>query len=288
MHAMRRRRFQLGYVHPRCMCNLFNALVLPILSYGCEVWFWHHDANSMVTKELEGVRLHFLRGLLGVKRTTHHLIALAEFGNYQLAVHWQKQVDKFRLRICNVTRTASDNLLFWAMFDGTPNVESLSLPHTPAGFAAFGRPASAPAQSAMSASLQRSQTAQWPRTSRCAASTAVYRMQPYIQQIRGYRLRKSVAQIRCSSHKLRVETGRYTSEAKLQRTCRLNSATAIEDEQHTLLQCPQLDDLRNAHIHLFQTSGQTVTDLFDDHPPMLLAKYVCAALLMHQSVLLLP
>ena len=29
MHAMRRRCFQLGYVNPRRMCNLFNALVLP-------------------------------------------------------------------------------------------------------------------------------------------------------------------------------------------------------------------------------------------------------------------
>ena len=73
------------------MCS-FNALVLPILSYGCEVWFWHHDASSTITKVLEGVHLQFLRGLLGVKRTTHHLIALAEFGRYRLAVHWQKQV----------------------------------------------------------------------------------------------------------------------------------------------------------------------------------------------------
>ena len=119
--------------------------------------------------------------------------------------------------------------------------------------------------------------------------TAAYTMQPYIQQIRGYRLRKSMAQIRCSSHKLRVEIGRYTSEARHERTCRLcNTATAIEDEQHILLHCPQLDDLRNAHSHLFQTPGQTLTDRFDDHPPMLLAKYVRAALLMHQSVLLLP
>ena len=90
MHAMRLRCFQLGYVHPHRMCSLFNALVLPILSYGCEVWFWHHDASSTITKVLEGVHLQFLRGLLGVKRTTHHLIALAEFGRYTLAVHWQK------------------------------------------------------------------------------------------------------------------------------------------------------------------------------------------------------
>ena len=68
----------------------------------------------------------------------------------------------------------------------------------------------------------------------------------------------------------------------------VHHATAIEDEQHILLHCPQLDDLRNADSHLFKTPGQTLTDLFDDHPPILLAKYVRAALLMHQSVLLLP
>ena len=119
--------------------------------------------------------------------------------------------------------------------------------------------------------------------------TATYTMQPYIQEIRGYRLRKSMARICCSSHKVRVETGRYTTESRHERTCHLcKLAFAIEDEQHILLHCPQLDDLRNAHSHLLQTSGQTLTDLFDDHPPILLAKYVRAALVMHQSVLLSP
>ena len=292
MHAMRRRCFQLGYVHPQRMCNLFNALVLPILSYGCEVWFWHHDASSTVTKVLEGVHLQFLRGLLGVKRTTHHLIALAEFGRYPLPVHWQKQVDKFRLRICNITRTASDNPLFWAMFDGTPNVENLRLLRTPAGFAALqarGRPASAPSTERHERLFAENSDSTVATYKQMRGFSAAYTTQPYIQQIRGYRLRKSMAHIRCSSHRLRVETGRYTSEARHERTCRLcTSATAIEDEQHILLHCPQLDDLRNAHSHLFQTPGQTLTDLFDDHPPILLAKYVRAALLMHQSVLLLP
>ena len=75
---------------------------------------------------------------------------------------------------------------------------------------------------------------------------AAYRMQACIQQIRGYRLRRSLAQIRCSSHKLRVETGRYTSEAGYERTCRLcKSATAMEMSSTSLLHCPQLGDLRN-------------------------------------------
>ena len=216
------------------------------------MWFWHHDASSMVTKAQEGVHLQFLRGLLGVKRTTHHLIALAEFGRYQLAAQWQKQVDKFRLRICEVTRTASDNPLFWAMFDSTPNVEYLSLLRTPAGFAALqalGRPASAPSAERHEFAENTDSTVATYKQMR--GFTAAYRMQPSIQQMRGYRLRRSLAQIRCSSHKLRVEPGRYTSEARHKRTCRLcNSATAIEDEHHILLQCPQLNDLRNAHIHL--------------------------------------
>ena len=187
--------FQLGHVHPRHICNLFNAFVLPILSYGCEVWFWHHDASSMVTKVLEGVHLQLLWGLRGVNRTTHHLIALAEFGRYPLAVHWQRQVDKFRLRICNVTRTASDNPLFWAMFDGTPNVENLSLPRTPAEFAALqarGRPASAPSAERHERLFAENSDSTVATYKQMRGFTAAYRMQPYIQQIRGYRLRKSL------------------------------------------------------------------------------------------------
>ena len=53
MHAMRRRCFQFGYVLPHHMCNLFIAMVLPLLSYGCKVCFWQHEASSMGTRLLE-------------------------------------------------------------------------------------------------------------------------------------------------------------------------------------------------------------------------------------------
>ena len=129
------------------------------------------------------------------------------------------------------------------MLDGTPHVGNLSLPRTSAGFAALQAcrsPGSAPSAERLSGSLCRTQTAQWRRSSRCVASP--HTMQPYLHQIKGYELCISMAQIRCSSHKLRGETGRYTSEARHERTCRLcNPATAIEDEQHILLLCTQLD-----------------------------------------------
>ena len=133
-------------------------------------------------------------------------------------------------------------------------MENLSLPRTLAGFAALqarGRPSSAPSAERHERLFAENSDSTVATYKQMRRFTAAHRMQPYIQHIRGYRLRKSMAQIRCSSHKLRVETGRYTSEARHERTCRLcNSATAIEDEQHILLHCPQLDDLRNAHIRV--------------------------------------
>ena len=91
------------------MCNLVNALVLPVLCHDGEVWFWHHEVSNMVTKVLAGVHHQFLQGLLGVKFTMYHLIALAELGRYWLAVHWQKQSDKFRLRTCDPTHSPGED-----------------------------------------------------------------------------------------------------------------------------------------------------------------------------------
>ena len=40
LFAMRRRSALLGIRDPALQCKLFDTLVLPILSYGCEVWEW--------------------------------------------------------------------------------------------------------------------------------------------------------------------------------------------------------------------------------------------------------
>ena len=73
---------------------------------------------------------------------------------------------------------------------------------------------------------------------------------------------KAISQLRSSSHKLNVETGRYGLKrlSRINRVCKFCSAEdteslelilelpfadpIIEDEQHVLLQCPQYEDLR--------------------------------------------
>ena len=80
MNNMLRRCAQVSLTCPRRICKLFDALVLPILSYGCEVWFWDHRAGTQATAQLESLHAQFLRRLLGIHCHTHSLIALAEFG----------------------------------------------------------------------------------------------------------------------------------------------------------------------------------------------------------------
>ena len=51
-------------LNPFIMCDLLDKMILPILTYGCEVWGYHKgDAIERVHRE-------FLKGLLKMKSTT--------------------------------------------------------------------------------------------------------------------------------------------------------------------------------------------------------------------------
>ena len=114
-----------------------------------------------------------------------------------------------------------------------------------------------------------------------------YAMQTYLTRIRGFRPRRAYASIRCSSHQLRVQTGRYLLPQlkREDRTCRIcGSPHEMEDESYILLHCPGLADLRSAHSHLFAEQQQSLATLFKQ-PPSRVATYIRAALLQHANVL---
>ena len=112
-------------------------------------------------------------------------------------------------------------------------------------------------------------------------------MQSNLTRVRGFRLRRAYASIRCTSHQLHVQTGRYLLPQlkREDRTCRIRgSLSDIEDEDHILLHCPGCADLRSAHSHLFPEQQQSLTALFRQ-PQSQVATYVRAALRQHADVL---
>ena len=288
MNNMLRRCAQISLTCPRRICKLFDALVLPILSYGCEVWFWDHRAGTQATLQLESLHTQFLRRLLGIHSHTHNLIALAEFGRYPLAVHWQRQVDRFRQRILDPNLQLQREPLLWAMYDNAS--PGLHCGRSPAPFCALqahGSAETAPSKERHEQRFRDCQAVTVATYMQMRGTSTAYAMQSYLTKVRGFRLRRAYASIRCSSHQLRVQTGRYLLPQlkREDRTCRIcGSLSDIEDEDHILLHCPGFADLRSAHSHLFAEQQRSLTALFRQ-PPSQVATYVRAALRQHADVL---
>jgi hypothetical protein len=81
--ALWRRCAKLRIFDPTLQCQLFDTLVKPLLSYGCEVW-----SDHLAREQLEVVHQAFLKSLLGVSTTTSSYIMLAEFGRFPLEIFW--------------------------------------------------------------------------------------------------------------------------------------------------------------------------------------------------------
>ena len=83
--------------------QLFSALVLPVVSYGCEIWgplilaprgragSQRGLAHTLQHNPLQAVQSDFLRDLVGVRKGVPAPILLSEAGTDALGVHWLKR-----------------------------------------------------------------------------------------------------------------------------------------------------------------------------------------------------
>jgi len=85
---------ELHIFDPALQCQLFVALVKPVLSYGCEVW-----SDHMAREQLEVVHRVFLKSSLGVSTMTSSYVVLAEFGKFPLEIFWWQQTMRFLSRV---------------------------------------------------------------------------------------------------------------------------------------------------------------------------------------------
>jgi hypothetical protein len=86
LFALCRRCNDLSITDPEVMCQLFDSLVRPVLRYAYEVWTGCTGAKGF--QQVEQVHKMFLRGILGVNKTTSTFAVLGEFGRYPLEYFW--------------------------------------------------------------------------------------------------------------------------------------------------------------------------------------------------------
>ena len=107
MFALQRRRQQLHLHDPGI--KLFDALVKPILCYGCEIWAIVGNRTDL--DKLERIQQGFLKRLLGVQMQTTNLHVLAESGRLSLQLSWQALAGKHMDRLDRLESMDVDRLL---------------------------------------------------------------------------------------------------------------------------------------------------------------------------------
>ena len=76
------------------MLDLFDKTVLPVLTYGCEIW--GHDVLDIVTK----IQLKFYKCILSLRQSTPSMMVFGETGKYPVTVSIKTRMLCFWFKLC--------------------------------------------------------------------------------------------------------------------------------------------------------------------------------------------
>ncbi len=294
--ALLRRCRELGINDPVLRVKLFDALVHPVMMYGVEFW----GAGDVLKGELAGDLVHrsFLRGVLGVRRSTPNMTVLAEAGRYPLQVFAAKMLLKYwnRLVLMEDDRLVKRAFVASAALAGATQcrsrhkswagqaaavLESLGLPCDLAAPAVVDAEKGVSSlQSAYLSSVTDSESSKVQQYLRMRDGVApeTYCMAPYLRAVTGRRQRKALAQLRAGSHWLAVESGRREGTAlpRDQRVCQRCGSGEVDDEAHMVFRCAALSTQRREYASLFSPWPANLREFMSRDPTAVAAfAYAC-------------
>lgn len=274
--ALHQRCGELHISSPVQKCDLFDALVSPILTYCCEAWSVmlccpkgteQADRRNMWNK-LECVHKEYLRRVLMVRKSTPREAILSEFGRFPLRVRWFEQALKFYNRMVALPYTRLVKRAFVANCDmamsSSPTGWVYQLVMWVNGVLGQDRHLLANMGNGMDvADLVQRAKQQYVLNWRQRSGTKLreysemkvgYHMEPYLSHRLSASVRRSVSQVRTGSHHLAVETSRWYGLSNICQCCTLGE---VEDAEHMLFDCPAYEDIQRRYYDLF-TVGASV------------------------------
>ena len=286
-----RRTLDRRYVDANCHDQLFNMLVSPILTYGCQIWLPVSPVINSLSKcaasdlsrdkilnlfakqPYERIHLRHLKYLLGINRRSSNAATWGDTGKYpiiikcvRLSINYFKRIT--HLPVTNFTRAALTeqiNLdLPWfkgikqiiISFDElNPSQYEVSNSATTNALALSDLCSS----STITKNLQNLFTNSWSISVHGSSKLKFYSSvkstfgwEDYLSCVTSFKERQSTARIRCSSHKLNIEVGRYNQTDSSNRICNYcfntSGISTIEDEEHVLVSCPVNDEIRQHYL----------------------------------------
>ena len=239
--------------------ELFNSLVRPIITYGCEVW-----GNSCIDI-IESLQLEFLKYILHVKKSTPNCFVYGETGQFPLYIHVQSRLIKFwhKLKLDHGSKMSSSLLntlheCFEANIYKSNWLMSVKKILDDCGLSfVWLDPYSVNSEwlgKNIEKRLKDMFIQSWMRQCTDCNKSCNYQLFKNTFGIESYLVnlpvcyRIAMVKIRTSNHKLPIEKGRYRNVAREERTCTLCNLDKIGDEFHFLLECPLLSDIRSKYI----------------------------------------
>ena len=264
----------LGRLTPQVAIHLYDTCVLPILMYGCEVW-----SDTSENKLIERQQLKYLKLMLGVKASTCNSAIYGETGRFPIFLNQVYRSIKYWLRIerldnskivkkvyIQLKENAEVGFSNWASkikhLLKTYNMEEFWTKQTWAQCEAntflitFKEQIYTKYQNNWYEEL-----CSYPKMRTYITFKKQFRFEPYLLEVKDYKLRKAIAKFRLSSHKLEIERGRYHKPPipADRRLCKLCNSGDVEDEFHVLMKCPIFNDLRSVLFSKLSKCGLSPT-----------------------------
>ena len=268
-HALYRRCIELHIANPSLQCKLFDALVVPVLSYACEIWAVDSPNGSNCPQE----QLHtsFIKRLLGLSSCAPDVNARGELGRYPVKIAWMKLLIKFWNRLCTLPQ---DRLLHHAFVQLHSQFLNTSHPSWLSKFACLLEQEFGPRSDYLQCLHQGIPIEEWRvAITQCkgnylmlarahpsiVASTywsmkprTIYACEEYLTVVRNRHHRRSLTMFRTGSHWLQIQQGRFQNIPREQRLCKLCNNGEVEDEDHMLFSCSAHATSRQRHAALFE------------------------------------
>ena len=251
--------------------KLFDSLVSPIISYGCEVWSPYLIKNLSENNILqvcdkcvfEKINVKLCKYILGVRKFATNAAVRGELGRFPLLIKMLPLAVKFWSRTCTLD---VDNIVKISYLDSVSNFTGevnnwpstihhlLSTFHMDTMWEEQFNTESFPALATLKYKLKDTYSKKWlefisrsdsNKLRNYARFKKSFEMENYVK-IQKCRKRQNFTKLRISCHRLAIETGRYTRPItpNQERFCIFCNNASIEDESHLLFDCSLYENER--------------------------------------------
>ena len=241
--------------------KLFDHTVVPILTYGCEVWGFEN------TEIIEQVHANFLRKITKSKLSTPRYMLYAELGRYPIDIIIKTRMIKYWIKLLNMHDTKLSKICYKFMLNSDHPFKwksSIKDILDSTGYSYYwlnqNNIHAKNIYKIIKQTLKDQFIQGWHSKLENSNKGKIYASfksttdrEPYVT-ILPADLRLSLMHFRTANHRFPIETGRWHKSTLQLNSCKLCPQAPIGDEQHYLLQCPFFADQRSKLLpyHLLQ------------------------------------